>query len=710
MKPFSDKIPILDFYKTRLAGLSEAVKTIQSSKDFISKIQSLQDLKELMKPTQDPSNGKILLGHVSPDEPRYRPNTPVFLTDEEIDSNVVIIGMTGSGKSQTASHLARELSENGYQVEIYDVKGDHIPLARHDWIWLPTRLFFRNRHVPPPNVPQFAYWESETEIFAVCNDLLNVGANILKTIQIRGENECRKVDPHRMVTDYELIIGGRELLFEKKSYREQGLFPILTRVIERLGHMVTGPYEKSRAVRRGLTQLDFNVNIVRDISDLGRSRAIYEINHDLNWGYQYAKWNSLRGENAKPLVRIVEEATTYLHPKFIAQISNFDELYRMTREFRTPCVLLVHSVILLPSIVKNNSGAMVLMQCSNNEELIEFARMTGMDDVHFQLAQELKPGEAICKLSRIPDCIKIKIPFNPLDKIVDKNELEEKTKKLIEPLMSRVEFLAPHEVEYVMKLIYQTDSVKQRTAEQVVKESVELLEKRRVEVLQILLDDPDITYDQLRKRVSFSKQTSTIDKTKSDLLENDFIEAYEGIRLLQSVGRTPLYFGLKQKGRDRLTELGHLKENQSSHTVKGCGLQGIIARHAKSLHSLRGDKADLENFLNRADVNVYDKDGSHKLCYEISIWQPISAEVRNLKRDFAAGFESAVVVVVQLKEKPGKKNVYEVDDIGTENKCRKLRTEIHAQIPELASNIRICSITELVQTFSLIQDNKENQY
>jgi hypothetical protein len=642
---------------------------------------------------EEAQKGDILLGYSSEDEPNFPPHTPIFMTEEEYFSNVICASMTGGGKSVTGSNLAREFAAKGNQVIVYDVKLDHLALcAFENWIWLPTKFNFQNRHIAPPSVPQYAYWESETEIFAVAHDLLNVGTSKLKTIQSLAESRCLKEDPNRKVTDYELIISARELL-ENTPYKQKSQFDNISRAMDRLGQMTMGPYENSRAVRQGFTHLDFqNVNIVRDISDLGRTRAIYEINHDLNWSFQYAKWNNMRGSAARPVVRIIEESTTFLNPNFVARISNFDDLYRMSREFRQSCVLLVHSLLELPSITKNNTGVWLLMKCSNHEELVEFARISGMDNAHYELAQTLKIGEAICKCRRLPVCVKIDLPYNPLDKRVDRDLLEVKTKKFLEPKMSSLEFVDPSEVEYVMKLIYQTDSWKQRSAEDVAKESAERFRANVDEFVQRIFENPDDPYDKLRGKLSFGKQSGTTHKVKQLVLEQDLIQSYSGIRLGKSSGRSPLHFGLKEKSRDILKRLNLIKSDQPLHDVKGSGLHGIVTRHIRNQYLLRGQRADLESLLCRSDVSVFDEKGSPSIFFEVSVWDGVSSLIKGLVRDFEYGFQEGIVIVIQLKQEHGKKNEYTVDEVVTENKCRKLKEEIEQLLPEFASRIEVRSI------------------
>jgi hypothetical protein len=691
-----------DFYNRLSPALRRAYRQAAMSEDEDLKAfahemrQDLLTLLETESPLDQPSGGGILLGTTTSDEPNFPVGTPIHATLQECYSNIIIEGMTGSGKSEAASHLARVLTESkpGVSVEkqihvvLYDVKGDHSPLAlRKEWIWLPTRYNYKNRLTTPRGVPQYAYRESESEIFCVAHDLLNVGTNTLKAIEEIAEAKCRVVNKENDPTDYELAIAAHEFL-DALPYKQKARFDVYARLLSRIADMIIGPYQECHRVRRGLTDEDTeDLNIVRDISDLSRARAIYEINHDLNRSFQRAKWNNLRGVAARPIGRIVEEATTLLNPRFVSRISNFDDIYKMGREFEQFSVLLVHSIILLPPICRNNTGVFLLMKNSSFDEIVAFADMTGMDQVHVELAQELNVGEAICKLSRDPRCVKIKVPYDPLDKHVDKELLERKVKDFLDPRMSQFVFVDPKEIAYAKSLIFKTD-FGPRSAEKVAAQSKENLERNLKDLIVTIWKNQDEPYRSLRKAF---RSTSSVDKAKDYGIENDYITAWTFS--LDGEGRPPVYFGLQEKGRRVLIEMGHLRDVDPVHSVKGSPPQGIICRRLKKRYDERNLKAELEGYLNRADLSVYTEDGTPWLCYEVTVTQPIPKEIDNIKRDLSFGFHRIISLVMQFKEVS--KNEFVYDKMGAENKAKKLHEEVLRQLPDEAPRVEVWTVENL---------------
>jgi hypothetical protein len=683
----SERIAQLDFKRGRIARLHEIMDSRKRASDIASKFVLIKDLHELEKESSDLAEGDVLLGYVSEDEPNYPPHAPVFATKAEIFSNCVFAGMTGSGKSEAGSHLVRQLYPLGVQAFVYDVKGDHLPLCLlENWIWLPTELFLRNRHLAPPNVPQFAYWESETEIWAVANDLTNVGGNILKSIQLRAEESCHRVDPRRTVTDYELLIAAKEKQREL-SYRDKALFDPLSRDIERLSHMVSGPYERSRAFRRGYTHVDFlETNVVRDISDLSRTRAIYEINHDLNWRYQYAKWNNLRGEKTRPVFSLIEESTTYVNPRFVSQISNFDELYKASRDFGQSCGLIVHSLVLLPPIAKNNTGVMLLMKCSNHEEILEFARITGMDEAHYELAKDLKPGEAICKLRRLPDCIKIEIPYQPLDKNVDKLFLEEKTKSYLNSLNVNVEPIDAHEVEYVMKLIFQTDFKRSRTMEKVREEGASNLRTEAIRFLRLHLENWSSSYAEIREKLN---STQTAHRAKKHCLENDWLQE-STIPLGQS--RPSLFFHLTDVARDVLKAEGFLRDGQNAHRIKHHTFIAVCINKKAEMLKQAGFEVVLDEG-DGLDMLVRDKTGLILSGLEFNYKTGVNHELRLLEKAINRGVPRVELVVLDFEEI--KKNSFRMTE--PSGKIKAFRAELETNFEHINHVVELKTLNEILK-------------
>jgi len=691
-----------DFYNRLSPVLRRAYQQASMSDDEDLKLLAQEmerDYRTILdsSPTLDDSSTPgILLGTTTWDEPNFPVNTPIYATLQDCLANIVIAGMTGSGKSETASYLARRFSEykmkdspdQRIQVVMYDSKRDHLPLAlREGWLWLPTRLYYRNTLVPPSGVPAHIYYESDTEIWCVANDLTNVGTNVMKGIQELADRKCKAVNLDHDATYYEYIIAENEVL-SALPYRERARFDVYARLMARTVDMVIGPYEEPHRVRRGLTDEDLEgLNIVRDISDLSTQRALYEVNHDANRAFVRARWNNLRGPKAQPRCAIIEEATKLLHPRFVSRVTHFDDNFKMGREYSQFFVLIVHSMILLPTVCKNNTGVFLLMQNGNYEEILTFAQIAGMDEVHIKLAQELKPGEAICKLSRYPQCVKIKIPYEPLNKDVDMSFLEQKTMAFLEPKKAGFVWVDPKQISYVKKIVFKTDFAP-RTAEEISAKSKENLEENLKKLIVKVWKDQDSPYKNIRREFS---STAMIDEVKQYAVQNDYLTTWAFS--LTGDGRPPTFFGLTEKARKVLLESGVLKESDPLHSVKGLPPQGIVCRFIQKKYQERKLRAELEGFLNRADVSIYNNDGSPWICFEVSITQPVQKELENIKRDLSFGFRRVIVVVLQFRELGRNEHVF--DKVAAENKQKKLQAEIDQQLGDSASNIELWTLEDL---------------
>jgi len=365
------------------------------------------------------------------------------LREDEFIKHILITGMTGTGKTNTAYQFLKQLKLKDKPFLIFDWKKNY-----RDLIQLPlfktlkihtvgskTSPFYFNPLIPPPGTDP-KYWL--TRLVNVIEHAYFVGHGVEyflrkaidKLYEIYGVYKGKTNYP--TFRDVDLMIRreyakGREMLWLASAKR---VLASLT-FSGSLGDVVNVTKQSSIADL-------LNQDVVLEMDCLSDSDKIFFTEALLLWIYEYRK-NEGKRERFKHAI-VIEEAhhvLSYKKEKEQGEETIIETLLRMIREFGESVIVIDQEPSKLSDSIKANTYCKITFNLGNAKDSFEIGRCMCLEDEQFRFIDKLKVGQAIIKLKG--RCNKPLLCLFPLigakkgaitDKIVAslvKNDIKEKT-------------------------------------------------------------------------------------------------------------------------------------------------------------------------------------------------------------------------------------------------------------------------------------------
>jgi hypothetical protein len=333
------------------------------------------------------SKGTIKIGYLY-----SNPNIVVALSDEHISRHIAIVGSTGSGKSTTASILAREAALNGYGVVVIDWHGEYTSLIGDR-----DKVIYVNPikgSIPEPlNMEEMIKVEplAFIEIIESSLDLTPAQAHILEdAVNIASQRIGNGMDIVDVLIE---IIQNSSVtarwFTESREALLRKLKPLSTNYLKiRWRNLKKVSIERSKIYIFDVSEIP-NVRIKKIFASLLiRSIALK------------AQYNSIE----KPILIIIDEAHNILSSD--NPISN---LIAEVRKWGIGFAIATQAPSMLAPMILKNVNTKIIHTIKSSSDIEAVLSTTILRGDHKKAISSLKPGEALITMPELVEPILIKI-------------------------------------------------------------------------------------------------------------------------------------------------------------------------------------------------------------------------------------------------------------------------------------------------------------
>lgn len=326
------------------------------------------------------------------------------LREDEFIKHILIAGMTGTGKTNTAYQFLIQLKLKDKPFLIFDWKKNYrdliqIPLFKELKIYTvgsKTSPFYFNPLIPPPGTDS-KYWL--TRLVNVIEHAYFVGHGVEyflrkvidKLYAIFGVYKGSNKYP--TFRDVDLIMKrefarGREMLWLASARR---VLASLT-FSGSLGDVVNVKEQPSIADL-------LNQDVVLEMDCLSDSDKIFFTEALLLWIYEYRK-NEGKRERFKHAIVIEEAHHVLSHKKEIekGEETIIETLLRMIREFGESVIVIDQEPSKLSDSIKANTYCKITFNLGNAKDSNDIGRCMNLENEQFRFIDKLNVGQAIVKL------------------------------------------------------------------------------------------------------------------------------------------------------------------------------------------------------------------------------------------------------------------------------------------------------------------------
>lgn len=620
----------------------------------------------------------ILLGYADCDF--LAPQTEIFIDVNSLTTNLAIFGSVGMGKTTHTKFTLRQLDAYGIPWWVFSLKGEFLHLCKEK----NTLLVVPGEGEVPINPlfhPLDSNWpERIAEITSSAFELGQVSESNLTGLIWHVMNEFKLTQPDLPACSlYELRIAVARAK-ENLKYKDQVMINYLTRIEDRISSILNTSVGQDFGCYDGVPiEALMNRNVVFDMRNVTEQYLSFYINLLLTWIFQYLI-NSNKSPNGTRLLLCLDEGEDLmLNNVGVRGIDLTTRYFKLFREYGVGILFTSHSFEALRRanpIVSNNSGVLVMLGMNNASDAVALGRTMGFTPDDFRLIPMLGVGRGIVKIANVERPIQFTFPglerepFTHDDIVVAR----QRTKSFVGSF--DIHNVPDREREYVFTEVLKP-AYHSRTVEEKKEESASRLLEFTKEFVTCIHEHPGWTYSRISNALSFGGSKETVNSVKAHCLEEDLAFEVQKAVLESENRRPPSRLGLLPKGFELID--AKPEGNGKGH------LQGIFWNAVAAVYDRKGIRVVGENYENRADLYLYPINAENDVRHavEISVRTTASDEIRNAKRDLAEkGCLSVTVIVVQLQEVAGKKNVYVTPRNSEDNKKKAFLEAFHKELDD----------------------------
>ena len=315
---------------------------------------------------------------------------PIGFLSSDVFRHIAIFGATGSGKTNTATVIAKELFNKGFNVIILDWHGEY---KEH----LPNFNYYGRENIIPLN--PVAFEEQDTEdIIEITREALELTEpqTFLMYLVLEQLKRIRRLDSTALKLILESINSESYMIRDIKFALGRKLYILTTPQGRRL-FSIEGGYS---FIDLGERLVGGNVIDLSQIYNI-KLRRLYAL-YLMKFLFEY--YQRIRDPNRRTVI-IVEEAQNYFN-------SNNEILRRALQEIRKfnigLCIVSQSPSSIDPEVMKNTSIKVIHSIKSNLDKKI-IADSIGLDREQYNLLDKLDVGEAIFISPNIRKSVIIKV-------------------------------------------------------------------------------------------------------------------------------------------------------------------------------------------------------------------------------------------------------------------------------------------------------------
>jgi len=410
----------------------------------------------LKPPPFDLSTGKYVSGNICYGEKELY---SLGLDDEQILSHILIAGQSGSGKTNTALKIVKELSESGVPITIFDWKRSWRDILATEWgsgfdvftIGRHESPFFWNPIVPPPSLEPFIW---ANKLIEAANAAYYAGHGVMEVFLSLFNQSFLDRGIYQGSTDFPTFYDLYNIM---DGYARTGRMPgskrdwvfSTSRIIKQLSLPPLGYVFNVR--KKAPLEKIFERNCIFELDVLTDAARKFFIETYMLWRFYYRMATTEKREVLRG-VMVMEEAHHIFSKQneTLGQAEPINErILRMMRELGDGVVMIDQDPSLLSIVALANSGVKISMNLGSESDIraMSSALLLRYDEKRF--LGRLPVGSGIVKLSHryTDNAFLMKFPHIPIEKgkITDLMLAERAKKRLGELMALQTESTQPTE-------------------------------------------------------------------------------------------------------------------------------------------------------------------------------------------------------------------------------------------------------------------------
>lgn len=596
----------------------------------------------------------------------------INLKRNELNRNLLVLGETGSGKTNLFYHLILQLMDQDLPVLALDFKQDyrHLSKMRDDVVLLRWEDFKFNPLRPPEGVSPSRWLQVFANTFSDSQGFLTASKYFLMT------------RIYRLYKIYGIFDGEDKYpsfkeLADVLRYEKQ---PLVTKQARYLETTINRVEAMSLTIgdmfdcRRGfpLDEL-LQKNVVIELDGLAEEIQQFLVEIILVWIYFYRVGQGDRGKLRHCIVfdearKVFDRNKELGHESGIPII---DYITAKTREFGEGLIVGDQELSKLTDSIKANTYSVLGLPLGSGKDIGELSEVMGLSKRQRDRLYGLDIGEGVFKKSGT-EPVKVKTPLVEIEKDVTDKQLQKEHEDTLKDLQDKVvnRWRPKNFQDYLHKLAGK-HKIKEKSLN---KGKPEAEEEISTEAESLLVEIAEKPFKKLSNRyedLSFS--TYKGNKAKKELLTKGYVK---GVEVNLGPGGRPKFFELTRKGEK---VYGEIKPGEV-YSVKGGG----SLEHKFWQHSISEYFQDdfYETYIEFAvggsqlDVFAVSSNGEEKIGVEVAL-SP-EGEIDNLKKDLNLDLTEIIVAC---------KNERIISKVG--KKARK-------KLGEKVNEVRFCPVTDFI--------------
>ncbi|MCK5125548.1 MAG: ATP-binding protein [candidate division Zixibacteria bacterium] len=409
-----------------LIQLSKDPKTAYANQELLRLIADknarIDYKKEIRLPPPSPNKlqGNYHIGKVIYPSSEY---SEFGLLEDEFIKHIFIAGMTGTGKTNLALHILRELNKRKKPFLVFDWKGNYRELKQLDdfndlkviRLGEKNSAFQFNPLIPPPTVDPRHWMTMLIDVIKSAffgshgvEYFLRKGINHL--YEQYGIYEGKKEYP--AFADLEKVmqkeyVRGREMLWMSTVKRMLASLTYPSLLGETFDVRTQQPLENL-----------LHKKVVFEMDNLSTVEKIFFVESFLLWIYHYRKSEGKR-EDFKHAI-IIEEGHHILSGKdetAQGEENIIETIIRMIREFGESVIVIDQEPSKISNSILANTSCKVCFNLGNGKDIETISRAMSLTVEERESIDRLKIGHAIVKMKeRFSEPIHVRFPLVPINK------------------------------------------------------------------------------------------------------------------------------------------------------------------------------------------------------------------------------------------------------------------------------------------------------